>query len=183
MRKVDILDIAIKIFGIYLFAILITSISEMISAISFLTVFNDNELTSESTKNVVIIIAIIKFITILAAAIFFTFGSKTITRRILDSKELERNDLILINNKKDFLETALIIVGLLIIVLSLPEFLTRMFIYSQPINNEYSKFMDKPIIIAFIARIATGIIIIYFNKNLAKLFLRDNVKHKEDEAE
>jgi len=173
MRKADFIDIAIKIFGIYLFVKLLALFDELISAFTFYVYLSDNNITRQSDNKIILTVAVIQFLITLSAAVFMTFGSKLITRKICSDQDFESKDILLFSDKKSLIEIVLYVIGILLIVYSIPDFLSRLFSFSQTRNEIFSRDMGTTILIAFIVRIAIGLLIIIYNDKLIHFFFKD----------
>ena len=130
MKKSDIIEIATKILGLYLFVNVITSLKELFSLILTIHSMSKNFPDSTSTDGMAIMIigTIIYIVVLISFATFLTFGSKTITKSICRQVDFEEN-VKLFTDKKYFHEIAFVIFGGIIVVWSLPEFLLRLLFY------------------------------------------------------
>ncbi|MEZ4805309.1 MAG: hypothetical protein R2852_07460 [Bacteroidia bacterium] len=117
MKKSDIYEIAIKIFGLYLFVNSFYLIKEVVI---YLSVFTFNH-EIEYLNNQFLIISSVHLSLILLMALIFIFKSKPILKIICRHSDYSEA-ATLFANRKQIIEMALVIMGLYLIVATIPDF-------------------------------------------------------------
>jgi hypothetical protein len=171
MKKSDIIEITIKILGLYLFINVITSLKDLFTLILTLDSMSKNFTDSASTNGIItMIIGIVIYILVLVAfATFLTFGTKTITKRICRQVDYEEN-ITLLTDKKTFYEIAFVIIGGVVVIWTIPELLIRLLFYTKSAQNFMLRDSDKSFLFLAIIKIVLGIVaIIYADRVAARL--------------
>lgn len=179
MKKSDIIEIATKILGLYLFINMITSLKDLFSLILTLNSMSKNfpDTTSTEGMTIMIIGTIIYILVLLAFATFLTFSSKTITKRICKPIDYDEN-VNLFTDKKSFYEIAFVIIGGIVIVWTIPEFFLRFLFYSESSQMGHMKDSDKSFLFTAIIKIVLGILAIIYAERMANRLTK--VKNKPE---
>lgn len=174
MKKSDIIDLALKIFGIY---VVILSFLNLKDLHYFKTIFSQNDPFSTDILSVVIFFSG-GIITFLIGSILI-FRSTKIARKIC-KEDFDINLAIDLNYSK-VLEIALIIIGLFILIFQFGNLLSSFsHLLSQitsnfPLNNQSISF-----IIASILQYLLGYILLTNAKALAAWIIRINLKNMDE---
>lgn len=161
MKKSDIYEITIKILGIYL---LVADISKLPSLLTFVQGHGAG-MTAEqgSEQGNLLWINGLSFFILLAFALFLIAGTKFITRLITAKADYQENAK-LFADKKVIYEIALIIIGGVLIVSTLPDFLYRLY--------NLSNASDFNTVISSSSKIFIGILTVAFGKRIGAFFAK-----------
>ncbi|MDN3584486.1 hypothetical protein [Mucilaginibacter flavus] len=160
MKKSDIYEITIKILGIYL---LVADISKLPSLLTF--VQNHASTTTEqgSEQTNLLWINGLSFLLLMAFAIFLIACTKFITRIITVTADRQEN-VKLFADRKVIYEIALLIIGGLLIVNTLPDMLYRLY--------KLSSVGDQDMIISSVSKLCIGILTVAFGKRIAAYYAK-----------
>ena len=132
MKKSDIIEIAVKVLGLYLCWRAIESLTKAIQQISYYYNVSEMMLTNTgSSRSIFNITIFLDFFVVGSFAVLFTFGSKIVTRRICNQSDFSDNAQLFTDNKT-FIEIAIVIIGGLLLVNSIPDFLFGLYSYFKP---------------------------------------------------
>jgi hypothetical protein len=161
MKKSDIYEITIKILGVYL---LVSNLSKVPGFFTFLKTFSAISGADHATEQMNLFwLNIINFAFMLALSIFLIAGTKLITRLITNSADKQEN-VKLFADRKVIYEIALIIIGGLLIVNTIPDLLYRLY----NISSEN----DQNAVISSITKVLVGILTVAFGKRIAAFFAK-----------
>ncbi|QEC80081.1 hypothetical protein [Mucilaginibacter ginsenosidivorax] len=161
MKKSDIYEITIKILGVYL---LVSNLSKVPGFFTFLKTFSAISGSDHATEQMNLFwLNIINFVFIMALSIFLIAGTKLITRLVTNSADKQEN-VKLFADRKVIYEIALIIIGGLLIVNTVPDLLYRLY----NIANEN----DQNAVISSITKVFVGILTVAFGKRIAVFFAK-----------
>jgi len=161
MKKSDIYEITIKILGVYL---LVSNLSKVPGFFTFLKTFSAISGADHATEQMNLFwLNIINFAFMLALSIFLIAGTKLITRLITNSADKQEN-VKLFADRKVIYEIALIIIGGLLIVNTVPDLLYRLY----NISSEN----DQNAVISSITKVLVGILTVAFGKRIAAFFAK-----------
>lgn len=164
MKKSDIVEIAVKILGLYLFIMVFQSIVELSSAILMITTFSYDSKDAESWKNILILLSVFKLVLLTSFAILLTFGSATVTKKIC-RKEDFNSDASLIADKKTMIEIALIIIGGLLFTNELPAFTQALYTQISLVQQHIpAPETNESFLYVSFAKIVLGLILIFYSK-------------------
>lgn len=178
MTKSDVYEIAIKIFGIYLFCVAISLLSQLL--LSFSIMLNQVELNMGHPKNdgqeytAIFIVSLIHWVFILLTSYFFIFKMKLILRWISDQNDAKsRLDIHL--SRRSLFEIALVITGFFVVFISVPDvaFSIRslMYIASNEILTNSSR--DQEILFFACTKIILGLFLLFFSKRIVGFFFKE----------
>ncbi|GAA3993965.1 hypothetical protein [Mucilaginibacter dorajii] len=162
MKKSDIYEITIKILGIYL---LIADISKLPSLLTFVQNHGTTAMTAEqgSEQSNLLWINGLSFLVLMAFAIFLIAGTKLITRMITMAADRQES-VKLFADRKVIYEMALLIIGGLLIVNTLPDMLYRLY--------NLSNAGDQGLAISSISKLFIGILTVAFGKRIAAYYAK-----------
>jgi hypothetical protein len=161
MKKFDIYEITIKILGIYL---LVTNLSKVPGFFTFLKSFSIISTGDHPAEQMNMFwLNIVNLVLIFALAIFLIAGSKFITRLITNTADRQEN-VKLFADRKAIYEIALIIMGSLIIVNTVPDLLYRLY--------NLSSAADQNSVISSVTKVLIGILTVAFGKRIAAFFAK-----------
>jgi hypothetical protein len=173
MKKSDIYEIAIKLFGIYLFVNYVTFTSA-----AFLQYYHLPEFSTPTGLN---IIQMLLCISVIIFSLLLIFKTPYITRLVTSAKDYEE-DAKLFADSKVVYEIALVIIGGIAIVWTLPDFADRLYYYVFFNINHINaiRTADSDILITAGIKLFLGIVAISYAKTLAAYFNRNaNVTSKD----
>lgn len=161
MKKSDIYEITIKVLGVYL---LVSNLSKIPGFFTFLKSFSAISAADHANEQMNLFwLNIINFIFLLALSVFLIAGTKLITRLITDTTD-RQEDVKLFAESKVIYEIALIIIGGLLIVNTVPDLLYRLY--------NLSSGTDQNAIMSSVAKILVGILTVAFGKRIAAFFAK-----------
>lgn len=180
MKKTDIVDLAVKILGLFLFIKLINTIVESGATVLFFGQLSEMYGISGSAKTIMILMSVFGLLFNAAFAILLTFGSKTITRKICSGSDYEENAK-LFADKRTILEIATIVIGGFLLVFVLPDFVVQLNQYIKNVQMDLSPTdFDKSFLLTSFAKIVIAIFLLYQHKRISNLFVRkENLPEKE----
>ncbi|WP_184549143.1 hypothetical protein [Mucilaginibacter sp. FT3.2] len=161
MKKSDIYEITIKILGIYL---LVADISKLPNLLTFVQGHGTGMSTEQGSEQVNLLwVNGLSFFLLLALAVFLIAGTRFITRLITTKTDYQENAK-LFADKKVIYEIALIIIGGILIVSTLPDFLYRLYNLSNA--NDFNS------VISSSSKIFIGILTVAFGKRIGAFFAK-----------
>ncbi|PWK79025.1 hypothetical protein LX99_01479 [Mucilaginibacter oryzae] len=160
MKKSDIYEVAIKILGIYL---LVADISKLPGLLTFMGNHVASTTEQGSEQGNLLLVNGLNFIFLIVLAIFLIAYTKTITRWLTHPSDYQENAKLFAERKVIF-EIALMIIGGLLLVGTIPDFLYHL--YNLISVN------DQSIVISAGAKIFIGIITVVFAKRLGAYFAK-----------
>lgn len=161
MKKSDIYEITIKILGVYL---LVSNLSKVPGFFTFLKSFGAISSADHAGEQMNLFwLNIANFVLMLAFSIFLIAGTRFITRLVTTTADRQEN-VKLFADRKVIYEIALIIIGGLLIVNSLPDLLYRLY--------NLSNVSDQNSVISSITKIFVGIITVAYGKRIAAFFAK-----------
>ncbi|MDB5149578.1 MAG: hypothetical protein JWQ57_3598 [Mucilaginibacter sp.] len=161
MKKSDIYEVAIKVLGIYL---LVADISKLPNLIAFIGnhVSSPIEQQAGEQGNMMLVNGL-NFVFLMVLAILLIAGTKRITRWITNESDYQENAKLFAERKVIY-EISLVIIGGLLLVGTIPDFLYHLYTFANA--NEQSN------IIAEGAKIFIGIITVAFAKRIGAYFAK-----------
>lgn len=173
MKKIDLYEIAIKILGLYLIVIIINQLRDILI---YLTVWfqqkNNPEMIGDFNQTPSFVVMILGFATLTTLSAFLIFKTKTIAKLISKQSDFEE-DIKLFADKKVIYETCLVLLGLIIVVLTLPDFIFKLINHMTFIqSNNPTKDYDTTFLITSGIKIGIGIIAIIYSAQLSCLLTK-----------
>jgi len=175
MKKSDIYEISIKILGIYLFFTSIGLLREVLTTVSVIFIDKQNAHSlNESGATAFSILSLANFLFVIVFASFLTFRTKSIVKFVCKSTDFNETTNIFADRKVIY-EIALVIMGLLLITWTLPDFAFKLKSHIQQIQSEMSiNNFDINFIYVSAIKIVVGLIAILNAKSLSKLMVKNS---------
>jgi hypothetical protein len=175
MKKSDIYEIAIKILGLYLFFTSIALLRDMMTTYSVLTQSKQNpEAFGGFDQTPFFILSITNFGLVILFAMFLTLKTKTIVKFVCRPTDYEETSSLFADRKVIY-EIALVIMGLLVIVWTFPDFFFKLKNHIQNVQNSIpTKDYDINFIITSAIKIIVGLIAIIYAKSISTILVKDN---------
>ncbi|MBK6953238.1 MAG: hypothetical protein IPH24_14700 [Crocinitomicaceae bacterium] len=175
MKKSDIYEIAIKILGLYLFFTSIALLRDMLTTLTVMTQAKQNpDAFGDFDQTPFFILSIANFAFVILFAAFLTFKTKTITKFVCKPTDYEETSSLFADRKVIY-EMALVIMGLLSIVWTLPDFAFKLKNHIQLVQSSMpTKDFDTNFIIASAIKIVVGLIAIIYAKSISTIVIKDN---------
>lgn len=175
MKKSDIYEISIKIFGLYLF---FTAIGLLLDVLTTFVVWTQEKQNPNAfgdfDQTPFVILSIVNFLLVILFAIFMTLKSKTITKFVCKPADYEATSSLFADRKVIY-ELALVIMGLLIIIWTLPDFVFKLKNHIQLVqSNIPTNNYDTNFIITSAIKISVGLIAIIYAKSISTILIKDN---------
>lgn len=175
MKKIDLYEIAIKLLGLYLIVIILTELRDLILySTAWIQQMNRPQSVEDFDHTPFIIISGFCCLLLIALSGFFIFRTKQIAERICNKTEYVENVKIF-TGRKTIYEICLVLIGLITIVLALPDFMAILINRIVLIQSEIpTGSYDTTIIIALGLKIGIGVISILYASALSNLLTRKN---------
>lgn len=173
MKKSDLYEIAIKVLGIYLIVVLINQLKELSAYATILT----QQLSNQDSLNPINPLSLLAVMTIsfLLLSLFtglLIFRTKEITKLVCKKEDYEHS-IIQLTDKRVIYEIALVLGGLIMISLALPEFALQLKIYFQQQNySPSSNSLDTSFLFICGIKISLGFLFIRFSTTISNYFAK-----------
>ncbi|TCK80827.1 hypothetical protein [Albibacterium bauzanense] len=176
MTKSDIYEIAIKILGFYLVTLLIIQFREVLTYVTVLMQAQNNPgMMGNFNQTPILIATVCSFFVLVAFTWLLLFKTKKVTKLVCKKEDFEE-PIKFFTDKKTIYEIALTIVGLLTIILTLPDFAYRLKNHIQSIQNDFStESYDRSFLVIAGLKILIGILIIIYSKTISSYFSKDKI--------
>ena len=161
MKKSDIYEVAIEILGIYL---LVADISKLPGLITFISNHANSPVEQQpADQGNLLLVNGLNFIFLIVLAVLLIAGTKRITRWITNESDYQENAKLFAERKVIY-EISLVIIGGLLLVGTIPDFLYHL--YTLANVNEQSS------VISAGAKIFIGILTVAFAKRIGAYFAK-----------
>lgn len=161
MKKSDVYEITIKILGIYL---LVADISKLPGLLTFFSSHGGNMNAEQGAEQInALLINCLSFVLLFILAIFLIAKTKFITRVVTSSADYQENAKLFADRKVIY-EMALLIIGGLLIVNTLPDLIYRIY--------NLTNAADQQSVISSCSRLFIGVITVAFGKRIAAYFAK-----------
>ncbi len=176
MKKSDIYEIAIKIFGLYLVITVIELLKELLTYSTILLQYKNNpSIYGGINQTPIFIVTILNFVLVTVFAGLLIFKTKKVTNLICKKEDFSETAK-LFTDKKTIIEIALTLAGLITIIWTIPEFGFKLKDYIYIVQNNFTpEIRDKNFLIIAGLKILVGIIAIYYSKSISSYLTRDKV--------
>jgi hypothetical protein len=175
MKKSDIYEITIKLLGIYLFFTSIGLLREVLTVTSSIAVNNQyNDSVTGSTNKAFFILCTTNFLFVMVFASVLTFKTKAIVKLVCTSTDFDETSTLFADRKVIY-EMALVIMGLLLIIWTLPDLAFKLKNQIQTVQSDIpTKDYDKHFIYASTIKIVVGLIAVVNAKSISKRIVKNN---------
>lgn len=175
MKKSDIYEIAIKILGLYLFftsielfRYVLTTFYAIVEARQYPDSFGDINQTP------FLILSITNFVGVIVFASLLTFKTATIVKFVCKPTDYNETSSLFADRKVIY-EISLVIMGLLLIVWTLPDFAFRLRNYIQFIQSSIpTNYNDTTFIFSSCIKIVIGLVAIIYAQTISTVLAKDN---------
>lgn len=173
MKKSDIYEIAIKILGLYLVTIILWQLRDILISISiYFQAKNNPQMFEGFDQTIPILVSILAFTILILITWLLIFKTTSIAKLITKPTDYE-NSVSLFAEKNTIYEIALVIVGLLLITETLPDFAYKLKKYLEVIKSDYpQKEYETMFFATSLIKIIIGLIAIFYSNQLANFFSR-----------
>lgn len=173
MKKIDLYEVALKLLGLYLIVIIINQLRDVLI---YLTIWTQQQNNPEATGNFdqtpVFFVMVLGFLALVVLAFFLIFRTQEIARLISRKADFEE-DLKLFSDRKTIFEICLVLLGLVTIVLTLPDFLFKVKNHITLLQNNLSaQNHDTAFLITSGIKIGIGLIAITYSTVLSGLLAK-----------
>lgn len=177
MKKSDIYEITIKIFGLYLFFTSLGLFNSIIIRYFTYLELNNPPISSENiSPKTFFYIEIAHLCLVLIFASFLTFKTKTIVRFVCGKSDFEETSTLFADRKTIF-EIALVIMGLFLVIWTFPNFVLELknHLFKKQLldpsqENETTYFFIS------IFKIIVGLIAVFYSKSIAKFIAKETIE-------
>lgn len=171
MKKIDLLGLAIRIIGIVLFVYSFNSVKELLLYVSLPIAGSDS---IERTSLVVPLILTITLQWLIA--LLFAFKPHLISGVLIKNNDTQTELLTLPSAPKDLLKLALIIAGITVILLNLPDLIVATVKYIKLVQtNDPNKSFDLTNIATSGLKIILSLGLICFSNQISLYFCRSGI--------
>lgn len=179
MKKSDLYEISIKILGIYLFFTSISFLREIVMVFSWILSQEYSE-ADNAFYTELLVFSLADFVLVILFASLLTFKTKAIVKFVCKQSDYEETSTLFADRKVIY-EMALVIMGLILIAWTIPDFVFRLKNYLQA---DTSMMPNKPnensFIIIAVIKVVVGILSIVYAKSIATTLVQEN-KTKQPE--
>lgn len=170
MKKTDLQNLALRIIGIILFLYSINSIKELLFYFALPT---NSIAVDERVSFIGVLLFTIIIQWILAALLMFK--SDSITNLLIKNRDDHTQEFSLPYTQKDMLRSALVIIGITVIVIHLPDFIISTVKYIRLAQaNDPSKSFDLTNVETSGLKIILAYAMIYFSSQISTYFYQTN---------
>lgn len=181
MRKSDIYEFAIKILGLYLVVSVIEHFREVITYATVLIQIHDKPgQFGEFDQTPIFIVTLFNFLLLTLFTWLLIFKTRKLTSLIC-TKEDYSETTKLFTNEKTIIEIAIILVGIMTIIFTIPEFTIKLKNYVYMAQNSFTTTMnDKSFLFIAGLKIAVGIIAISYAKKISSYVSKEKKENNEN---
>ena len=173
MKKSDIYEIAIKILGLYLFFTSIGLLLDILTTFAVITQTKPRPFGGFDPAPF-FILSTANFAFVILFAAFLTLKTKTIVKFVCRPTDYEETSSLFADRKVIY-ELSLVIMGLLLILWKLTDFVFKLKTHIQLIqSNMPTKDYDTNFIITSVIKIVIGLIAIIYAKSISTFLVKDN---------
>lgn len=182
MKKSDIYEVAIKILGLYLFFTSIGLLRDVFSSIAVALIetkqFSNRH--NDFNQTPFVILSITNFVIVIVFAAILTFKSKSIVKSVCKPSDYSET-ASLFADRKVIYEIALIIMGLFLILWTLPDLAIKLKRHIQLVqNNAPSHLFDTDFIITSVIKIAIGLLAVIYGKSFSRFLTKDEKQNTHE---
>jgi hypothetical protein len=174
VKKSDIYEIAIKILGLYLFFTSIGLLRDVLTTFTVMLQAKQNPDTfGDLDQSSFFILSIANFLLVIVFATFLTFKTKAIARVICKQTDYEETSALFADRKVIY-EMALVLMGLLIIVETIPDFSIKLKNHIQLVQSSMpTKDYDTNFLIISAIKIIVGLIAVIYAKSISTILIKE----------
>lgn len=175
MKKSDIYEIVIKVFGLYLFFTTIELLNDVLTTFTVWATANQTKGVFDGVNYLLFfILAIVSFAIKLFFAAFFTFRTKVVAKFICGPKDY-RETATLFTERKEVYEMALVIMGLLLIIWTIPDLVFKLRTHIQLVqSNTPTDYYDTAFIVTAAIKVTVGLAATIFAKPVSSILVKGN---------
>jgi hypothetical protein len=175
MKKSDIYEIAIKILGLYLFFTSIELLRYVLTTFSVITQARQNpDSFGDIDQTPFLILSITNFTGVILFALLLTFKTTTIVKFVCKPTDYNETSSLFADRKVIY-EMSLVIMGLLLIAWTLPDFAFRLRSHIQLIQSGIpTKDYDTNFLFTSAIKILVGFISIIYAQTISTVLVKDN---------
>lgn len=173
MKKFDLYEIAIKVLGLYLVTILITQLKNIFIYLSiYLQQKEQPEKFGDVSQISIFLIVCIGFVLLALLTWFLLFKTREVTQLICKPTDKTEN-IKLFAERKTVYEICLVLLGLITIILTLPDFIFKLKNYISLVQNGFPiKPNDKSFVIVSGIKIAVGVLAIIYSVQISSILTK-----------
>jgi len=184
MRKSDIYEFAIKILGLYLVVSVIEHFREVITYATVLIQTHDKpEQFGGFDQTPIFIVTLFNFLLLTMFTWLLIFKTRKLTSLIC-AKEDYSETTKLFTDKNTIIEIAILLVGLMTIIFTIPEFAVKLKNYVYMAQNSFTATMnDKTFLFIAGLKIVVGIIAISYAKKISVYVSKEKKENNKNVGE
>lgn len=177
MKKIDLYEIAIKILGLYLVVVIINQLRDVLIYLTVWLQQNKHpEMFGDFDQTPAVIIMTLGFVALVVLSVFLIFKTKPIAKFISKKSDFEE-DVKLFADKKVIYEICLVLLGLITIVLTVPDFIFKLRDHINLVqNNTPTGDYDMSFLITSGIKIGIGVVAIIYSTQLSDFLAKRNKK-------
>ncbi|WP_372757070.1 hypothetical protein [Mariniflexile sp.] len=179
MKKIDLYEIALKILGLYLLVLVISQLRDVMVYFTVWAQQRDNpEIFGNFNQAPALYATIFGFLALTLLSSVLIFWTKQIAKLICKKTDLDE-DVRLFADRKTIYEICLVLLGLVTIVQTLPDFIYKLKNHINYVQaNLPIKDYDKAFLITSGIKIGIGLIAIIYSNEFSNIFTK-KIKAKE----
>ena len=171
MKKSDIYEVAVKVLGLYLVFNVLGQLRELSFYIfAFLQSLNYPE-SASSNQMPLFLIGILGFVLLVVAAWFVLFKSSYIVSKICKPADFEENATLFIERNVVY-EIAITLLGLMVIISALPEFVTMLNMYIHELTGGGFSSSNKNFLVISGVKVLVGALALLFARSISSALTR-----------
>lgn len=173
MKKVDVYEIAIKIAGLYLIVVLIEQLREVLFYASILAQsMNAPDSVVGFNPTTAFLVTLFCFLALAAFTLLLLFKTKAVAK-VVCSKEDSEQTITLFTDNKSIYQIAFLVVGLLTVILALPNFTLHLKNYTKALESFSGHAMDINLLLTDGLKILIGGLSLFYARALSIFFGKD----------
>ncbi len=184
MKKSDIYEFAIKIMGLYLVVSVIEHLRDIVSYATVMIQLPDKpEQMGDFSQMPVFIVILLNFLTLTAFVWLLVFRTKKIVRLICSEEDYSETTS-LSASKTSIIEIALILVGLMTAIWTVPEFAIKLNNYVSMTQNSITATM-RDITFLFVGglKLVVGVLAVRYAKSISSYVTKEKEEIGNDRVE
>lgn len=182
MKKIDLYEIAIKVLGLYLIVIIINQLRDVLVYLTVWTQQKDNpEMFGDFDQTPALLATVLGFLVLTVLSSLLIFKTKKIAN-LITSKADREEDLKLFAERKTIFEISLVLLGLVTVVLTLPDFIFKLKNHVNLVQSNLPiKDYDTTFLITSGIKIGIGVIAILYSEHLSYLMTKNRKTSQQNE--
>jgi NADH:ubiquinone oxidoreductase subunit 5 (subunit L)/multisubunit Na+/H+ antiporter MnhA subunit len=174
MKKTDLYEIVIKTLGLYMVVPLIADFRNVLMYVSIWLQHNENpELFGNFNQTPLLLVAVLGLALTLSFSFVLLFKTKALVQ-FITKKENAEEKINLLAEKRELFEISLVILGLILLVFDLPDFIYKLKNHIQLVQANLQPDHNATIFLTTTAiKIVLGFFLLKFSRTLSALLIAE----------